>query len=100
MPYRPTERTEAREAATRERIVAAALDQLAEGGYAATGIQAIAGRAGIATGSVYRHFASKADLAAVVFRRAEAPELSAVSQAADDDGRSARERVAAGAEAF
>ena len=31
MPYRPTERTEARKAATRERIVAAALDQVARG---------------------------------------------------------------------
>ncbi|MEA2426499.1 MAG: hypothetical protein QOF37_127, partial [Thermoleophilaceae bacterium] len=46
MPYRPTERTEARKAATRERIVEAALDQLAEGGYASTGIQTIAARAG------------------------------------------------------
>ena len=34
VPYRPTEKTEARRAATRERIVAAALDQLADGGYA------------------------------------------------------------------
>ena len=100
MPYRPTERTEARKAQTRERIVSAARAQLAEGGYASTGIQAIATRAGIATGSVYRHFESKADLAAEVFRRAAAPELAAVSAAAADDGRPARERVAAGAEAF
>jgi AcrR family transcriptional regulator len=100
MPYRPTERTEARKAATRERIVEAALDQLAEGGYASTGIQTIAARAGVATGSVYRHFASKADLATEVFRRASARELAAVEAAAADDGRSARERVAAGAEAF
>jgi AcrR family transcriptional regulator len=100
MPYRPTERTEARKAQTRERIVAAALEQLAEGGYASAAIQPIAARAGIATGSVYRHFESKADLAAEVFRRAAAPELAAVDEATADDGRPARERIAAAAETF
>jgi AcrR family transcriptional regulator len=100
MPYRPTERTEARKAQTRERILGAALDQLAEGGYASTGIQAIASRAGVATGSVYRHFASKADLATEVFRRLAARELAAVDAATADDGRPARDRIAAAAEAF
>lgn len=100
MPYRPTEKTEARRAATRERIVAAALDQLAEGGYASAGVQAIASRAGIATGTVYRHFPSKSELFAEVFRRASARELAVVADTAADDGRPARERLAAGAEAF
>ena len=36
MPYRPTERTRARAADARDRILRAAHDQLAEGGYAAT----------------------------------------------------------------
>ncbi|MEA2184904.1 MAG: hypothetical protein QOF69_4089, partial [Solirubrobacteraceae bacterium] len=48
MPYRPTEKTEARRAATRERVVRAALDQLAEGGYASASVQAIAQRADVA----------------------------------------------------
>ncbi len=100
MPYRPTERTEARKARTRERIVAAALEQLGDGGYASAAIQPIAARAGIATGSVYRHFESKAELAAEVFRRAAAPELDAVAAATADDGRPARERIAAAAETF
>jgi AcrR family transcriptional regulator len=100
MPYRPTERTEARRAQNRERIVAAALEQVRDGGYASAGVQAIAARAGVATGSVYRHFDSKADLAAEVFRRAAGPELAAVDEATADDGRSARERVAAAAETF
>lgn len=100
MPYRPTERTEARKAETRERIVAAAAAQVSEGGYAAAGVQAIAARASVATGSVYRHFGSKAELATEVFRRAAARELAAVGTVADDDGRPARERVAAAAEAF
>lgn len=100
MAYRSTERTEARKAATRARIVAAAIDQLADGGYASASVQAVAARAGVATGSVYRHFASKSDLFAEVFRHAAERELRAVRDAAADDGRSVRERIAAGAEAF
>src|ERR687895_401309 len=61
MPYRPTEKTEARRLATRERIVAAALDRVASGGYASAGVQAVAARAGVAVGTVYRHFPSKGD---------------------------------------
>jgi AcrR family transcriptional regulator len=100
MPYRATERTELRKAQTRERIVAAALDLLAEGGYASAGVQAVAARAGVATGSLYRHFASKDELFTEVFRRAAARELAAVQRSAEDDGRDVRERIAAGAEAF
>ena len=100
MPYRPTERTEARKAETRERILAAALDLLAEGGYASAGVQAVAARANVATGSVYRHFASKDELFTEVFRRAATRELAAVEAAAADDGRPVAERTAAGAEAF
>ena len=100
MPYRPTRKTEARKAETRERILSAALELLAEGGYACAGVQAVANRAGIATGSVYRHFASKDDLFTEVFRRAATRELAAVEEAARDDGRPVSERTAAAAEAF
>jgi AcrR family transcriptional regulator len=100
MPYRPTPKTEARRAATREAIVAAAIEQLAEGGYASANVNAIARRASVATGTVYRHFPSKGELAAEAFRRASARELSVVADTAADDGRPARERVAAAAEAF
>lgn len=100
MPYRPTERTEQRKAQARERIVGAALDQMAEGGYASATIQAVAARAGIATGTVYRHFPSKADLFAEAFRRASQREVDVFAEATADDGRSATERVAAATEAF
>jgi AcrR family transcriptional regulator len=100
MPYRPTEKTEARRAATRERIVAAGLEQLADGGYASASVQAIARRADIATGTVYRHFPSKSELFAEAFRRASAIEFEVVTEAAADDGRPARERLAVAAEAF
>src|SRR3954452_6655035 len=100
MPYRPTERTERRKAEARERIVRAALDQLADGGYASASVQAIAQRAGIATGTVYRHFHSKSDLFTEVFRRASQREMDVFADATADDGRSATERIAAATEAF
>jgi AcrR family transcriptional regulator len=100
MPYRPTERTEARKAATRERIVSAALDQVAEGGYDSASVQAVAGRARVAVGTVYRHFPSKAELFAEVFRRASQRELDVVVEVGTADGRPASERLAAAVEAF
>jgi AcrR family transcriptional regulator len=100
MPYRPTRRTEARKAATRERIVAAALDQVGEGGYASASVQSVAARAGVAVGTLYRHFPSKAELFAEVFRRASHRELAVVAEVVSPDGRPASERIAAAVEAF
>ena len=100
MAYRSTPRTEARKAAARERVVDAAIAQLDEGGYASATVQAVARRAGVATGSVYRHFPSKADLFAEVFRRAAQREVDVMAALAEPDGRSAAERVAAAVEAF
>jgi AcrR family transcriptional regulator len=99
MPYRPTDRTRARLAAARERIVDGALDQLAEGGYASASVAAVARRAGVATGTVYRHFPSKQDLFAEVFRRASQREVDALRSAATR-GESAATRLAAWVEAF
>jgi AcrR family transcriptional regulator len=95
--YRETERTRARAAAVRERIVRAAHDQLADGGYASAAVSVVAARAGVATGSVYRHFPSKAELFAEVFRRAAQREVDAVAGA---EGASVHERIAAGVELF
>jgi AcrR family transcriptional regulator len=100
VPYRPTDRTEARRLATRERIVSAALAQMGQGGYGSAGVQAVAARAGVAVGTVYRHFPSKGDLFAEAFRRASQRELDVVVAVSEADGRSARERAAAGVEAF
>jgi len=100
MPYRPTERTEARRLATREAIVAAALAQVAAGGYASASVHAVAARAGVAVGSVYRHFPSKSELFAEVFRRASHRELDVVVEVSAADGRAASERIAAAVEAF
>lgn len=83
MAYRPTERTEARRLATRERIVRAATELVARGGYREAQVAAVARRAGVATGTVYRHFSSKAELLAEVFRTAARREIEAVTAAAE-----------------
>ena len=100
MPYRPTERTEAKRAATRERILDAALAQLAAGGYASAGMQPVAERAGIATGTLYRHFPSKAALFAEVFRQGSEREMRLIEQATQDGDRPAAERIGAAVEVF
>lgn len=100
MAYRPTPRTEARKAETCERIVLAAIDQVAEAGYGSASIQAVAARAGVATGSVYRHFESKSDLFAEVFRRMSQRELEVMRAIAREVERPATERIGAAVEAF
>jgi AcrR family transcriptional regulator len=100
VPYRPTARTEARRAEIRERIVRAAWDLIAHGGYAEARVAAVAERAKVATGTVYRHFPSKAELFAEVFRRASQREVDAMAEATRADGRSAAERAAGAAETW
>jgi AcrR family transcriptional regulator len=97
--YRPTERTESRRLAVRDRIVRAALDLIAAGGYRAAPIAAVAERASVATGTVYRHFPSKADLFTEVFRTASQHEVDAVTEATAATG-TAPERIAAAVETF
>jgi AcrR family transcriptional regulator len=70
------------EATTRERLVEAARELLEAGGYAAASVQAVAERAGVSAGALYRHFASKAELFVEVFRDAARRDLAAVDAAA------------------
>jgi AcrR family transcriptional regulator len=99
MAYRPTPRTEARRAEVRERIVRAALELVRRGGYRAASMAAVAARAGVATGTVYRHFPSKSDLFAEVFRVASQHEVDAVAQAAGRHAEPAAQ-IAAAVETF
>lgn len=99
MAYRSTARTEATRLANRERLLDAARELLAEGGYAAASVTALAERAGVATGSVYNHFASKQELLAAVFRHVAGHELSAVQEAVRA-GTGAAERLRALVEVF
>jgi AcrR family transcriptional regulator len=81
--------------ATRERLLAAARVLIEEGGYGSASVAAIADRAGVASGTVYRHFASKADLFLEVFRAVCAGEERAMRAAADEAGVGAVDRLEA-----
>ena len=98
MPYRRTPQIQARMQAQRASILAAAAELLAEGGYAACSIVAVSQRAGVASGTVYNHFANKADLAAQLFRDIAGRELDAVRHAAA--GGTALDRATAVIETF
>src|SRR5829696_7048447 len=100
MAYRSTARTEARLAETRNRITTAARELIAEGGYVKAQVAAVADRAGVAVGTVYRHFPSKSDLFAEVFRDASQHEVDAMADAIHASSGSAADRIAAGVEVF
>lgn len=101
MPYRHTERTQARRAEVRARIVRAAHELIARGGYREAPVAAVAQRAGVATGTVYRHFPSKVELFAEVFRSASQREVDAVAAAATPaSAAGAGARIAAAVETF
>ena len=67
---------------TRERLLVAAREVLERGGYATASVVAIAERAGLSAGALYRHFPSKAELFVEVFRAAADGELAALNDAA------------------
>lgn len=69
--------------ATRDRLVRSALEILEEDGYAGTSVLAVAERAGVAAGTLYRHFPSKAELFVEVFREVSAHEMEAIYLAAE-----------------
>jgi AcrR family transcriptional regulator len=90
---------QARLDASRDALLTAAIALVAERGYAACSVSAVARRAGVATGSVYRHFAGKAELVTEVFRVSAGREVAAVTTAVAFDG-AAADRVAALIETF
>jgi AcrR family transcriptional regulator len=84
---------------TRDRLLAAATDLIEEGGYAAASVAAIAARAGVSAGALYRHFPSKAELFVEVFRAHAQRELAAM-HAAGDRTTSFTDRLAAVVETY
>jgi AcrR family transcriptional regulator len=71
---------------TRERLVRAARHVLERGGFATASVVAIAERAGVSTGALYRHFPSKAELFVEVLRAAGEGELAEMNAAATQAG--------------
>lgn len=85
-PSRSPKAPGAKGAATRARLLEAAAELLAEGGYAAASVAAVADRAGLSAGALYRHFPSKADLLCELFRELAEAELMAMHAAGDRTG--------------
>jgi AcrR family transcriptional regulator len=81
MPYRHTENVARKLAARHQAILAAAGDLAAAGGVAAVQIASVAQRAGIAAGTIYRYFPSKADLVAALAAARLEQETAAIAGA-------------------
>lgn len=86
MVYRQTEKATRRLADKRARILAAARDLVADGGWTAAQVDTVAARAGVATGTVYRHWSSKAELCAEIVATVSAREVGIVAAVADGGG--------------
>ena len=99
MPYRRSPSVQARLDAQEATLVRAATHVLSAQGYQGLTIATVAADAGVATGTVYKHFASKAELVSAVFRAVVSREVAAVASAASRTG-SAVEQVSAAVETF
>ncbi len=81
-------------APTRERLLAAAREIVEEKGYGGASVVAIAERAGLASGTLYRHFSSKEELFVELFRAVCDREVQAMRAAAETaDGASHVDRL-------
>ncbi|MBW0101484.1 TetR/AcrR family transcriptional regulator [Pseudonocardia sp. KRD-291] len=86
-------RVEARKADARRRILEAAREVVTEHGFAAAQVAVVASVADVATGSIYRHFPSKASLFSEMLRDVCRRELEVVRAVAAEEGRTATERI-------
>jgi AcrR family transcriptional regulator len=83
MAYRRTESVTQRLADKRAHILKAARDLVADGGWSAAQVDHVAAKAGVATGTVYRHWPSKAELCAEIVASVSAHEVGIVKAVAD-----------------
>jgi len=83
MAYRRTENVVRRLAAREDAILAAATSMAEEGGMGAVQVAAVAERAGIAAGTVYRYFPSKTELMAELVSAVAEREIGAMRTAAN-----------------
>jgi AcrR family transcriptional regulator len=88
-----------RSARTRAALLKAARELFAEKGFAGTGREEIAERAGVTRGALYHHFDSKTDLAAAVVDELQA-ELVDLVVAAALRGKGVREQLHLGCRAY
>jgi len=84
--YQRTEQTTLRLAGKRARILKAARDLVADGGWPAAQIDHVAVKAGVATGTVYRYWPSKAELCAEIVATVSTREVAAINALVDAGG--------------
>lgn len=86
MAYRQTPAVEARLQDNRTRILDAARALVAEGGWSEAQVANVAAAAGIATGTVYRYFPSKAELFVEVLSAVSQREVDVLAEVAASGG--------------
>lgn len=86
MAYRRTDKAIERQASKRARILKAARDLVADGGWSAAQVDHVAAKGGVATGTVYRYWSSKAELCAEIVATVSTREVGVVRAIADADG--------------
>lgn len=99
MAYRRTTAVKQRLAENRERIVLAARELIAGGGLRQAQMAAVAGRAELSTGAIYKYFPSRTDLFIEVLREAAKHEIAILQKIAAGPG-SAAQRLEAAVESF
>ena len=82
-PVSATPQATAAAPGTRERLLIAAREVVEHEGYRAASVMAVARRAGVASGTLYRHFASKEEMLVELFRAVCDRELQAMQAAAE-----------------
>jgi AcrR family transcriptional regulator len=88
MAYRQTPEVETRLHDNRSRILASARHLVSEGGWREAQVASVAAAAGMATGTVYRYFPSKAELFAEVLGAVSQREVDVLTEIARSDGKS------------
>ena len=99
MRYKRSPLMEERLADNRQRILVSARKLVAEGGFRAAQIAAVAADAGLSTGSIYRYFQSKADLFVEVLGEAVKHEIEILRTIAKSEG-TAADRLRRAVESF
>ncbi|MGH6708916.1 MAG: TetR/AcrR family transcriptional regulator [Bradyrhizobium sp.] len=92
-PAKPASSRAERAAERREAIIAAAMDEFIAQGFAATRLDDVAKRAGVAKGTIYLHFKDKEALFEELIRTAIVPLLNRLAAGPPPSGASVRDMI-------
>ena len=95
MAYRQTQRVRRHLQSVRERLLQTAREMVAESGFSGLQVARLAEKAGVATGTIYRHFPNKGALCAEVFSVSSQREVDVLAEALAGPG-SAVDRLDSG----